>query len=71
MLLFNIIKTNLLLLLFNKEGSDLFAKMTSENVGSRFAIVLDGGLITAPVIREAITGGWQITGNFTNELQII
>ena len=38
---------------FNKEGSDLFAKMTSENVGSRFAIVLDGGLITAPVIREA------------------
>ena len=26
---------------FNKEGSDLFAKMTSENVGSRFAIVLD------------------------------
>ena len=24
---------------FNKEGSDLFAKMTSENVGSRFAIV--------------------------------
>ena len=31
--------------------------MTSENVGSRFAIVLDGGLITAPVIREAITGG--------------
>ena len=53
---------------FNKEGSDLFAKMTSENVGSRFAIVLDGGLITAPVIREAITGGsGQISGNFTNE----
>ena len=53
---------------FNKEGSDLFAKMTSEFVGSRFAIVLDGALITAPVIREAITGGsGQITGNFTNE----
>ena len=53
---------------FNKEGSDLFAKMTSENVGSRFAIVLDGALITAPVIREAITGGsGQISGNFTNE----
>ena len=53
---------------FNKEGSDLFAKMTSENVGSRFAIILDGTLITAPVIREAITGGsGQISGNFTNE----
>ena len=53
---------------FNKIGSDLFAQMTSENVGSRFAIVLDGALITAPVIREAITGGsGQITGSFTNE----
>ena len=53
---------------FNKEGSDLFAKMTSENVGSRFAIVLDGTLITAPVIREMIPGGsGQISGNFTNE----
>ena len=53
---------------FNKEGSDLFAKMTSENVGSRFAIILNGALITAPVIREAITGGsGQISGNFTNE----
>ncbi|MDA8695033.1 protein translocase subunit SecD [Alphaproteobacteria bacterium] len=53
---------------FNKEGSDLFTKMTSENVGSRFAIVLDGALITAPVIREMIPGGsGQISGNFTNE----
>ena len=53
---------------FNKEGADLFAKMSSENVGSRFAIVLDDALITAPVFREAITGGsGQISGNFTNE----
>jgi preprotein translocase subunit SecD len=53
---------------FNKEGSDLFAQMTSDNVGVRFAIVLDGALITAPVIREAITGGsGQISGSFTNE----
>jgi len=53
---------------FTKEGSDLFAKMTSENVGSRFAIVLDGVLITAPVIREPIMGGsGQISGSFTNE----
>ena len=53
---------------FNKEGSNLFAQMTSENVGTRFAIVLDGALITAPVIREAITGGsGQISGGFSNE----
>ena len=53
---------------FNKEGADLFSKMTSENIGSRFAIVLDGSLITAPVIQEAITGGsGQISGSFTNE----
>jgi preprotein translocase subunit SecD len=54
---------------FNREGADLFAKMTTENVGKRFAIVLDGVLITAPVIREPITGGsGQISGYFTNEV---
>ena len=53
---------------FDREGSDLFAKMTTENVGKRFAIVLDGALITAPVIREPIIGGsGQISGSFTNE----
>ncbi len=53
---------------FNKEGSDIFSQMTSDNVGTRFAIVLDGALITAPVIREPITGGsGQISGGFTNE----
>ena len=53
---------------FNKEGADLFGKMTSENVGTRFAIVLDGSLITAPVIREPILGGsGQISGGFNNE----
>ena len=53
---------------FNKEGSEIFAQMTSDNVGTRFAIVLDGALITAPVIREPITGGsGQISGGFNNE----
>ena len=46
--------------------------MTSENVGSRFAIVLDGSLITAPVIRESITGGsGQISGVLQMKLLII
>ena len=42
--------------------------MTTENVGKPFAIVLDGRVISAPVIREPIVGGnGQITGNFTVE----
>ncbi len=40
--------------------------MTTENVGRPFAIVLDGKVISAPVIRSPITGGTGvITGNFT------
>lgn len=51
---------------FSSEGSALFAKLTQENVGKRFAIMLDGNVQSAPVIREAITGGnASITGSFT------
>ncbi len=42
---------------FNPIGAKRFAKATSENVGKRFAIVLDGKVISAPTIQEAITGG--------------
>jgi len=49
-------------------GSKIFAKVTSENVGRRFAIILDEVVKSAPVIREKILGGSaQITGNFTYE----
>ncbi len=45
------------------EGADLFAKYTTDNVGNQFAIVLDGTVVSAPVIQSAITGGkGQITG---------
>lgn len=55
-------------LLFNEEGAALFAKITSEHVGEQLAVFLDGGLITDPVINEAITGGEAlITGDFTPE----
>ncbi len=60
-------------LAFNKEGADLFAKITKENVGKTIAIYLDRNLgnldpISAPVVREEITGGKaQITGKFTPE----
>lgn len=53
---------------FNQEGSDLFAKITRENIGSVLGIFLDGNLIQAPFIREEIGGGQAvITGDFTPE----
>lgn len=57
-------------------GARKFGEITQSNVGKRFAIVLDGKVITAPVIRSAILGGsGQISGNFTtesaNELSIL
>ncbi|MEW6429134.1 MAG: protein translocase subunit SecD [Thermodesulfobacteriota bacterium] len=49
-------------------GSKIFAKVTSENVNKRFAIILDGVVKSAPVIREKILGGSaQISGDFTYE----
>jgi preprotein translocase subunit SecD len=53
-------------LVFDAEGSKLFEKITRENIGKSVAIYLDGAPISAPVVREAITGGVaQISGNFT------
>jgi preprotein translocase subunit SecD len=61
---------------FNTSGSRKFAQATTENVGQPFAIVLDNEVISAPVIREPITGGsGQISGSFTvqaaNDLAIL
>jgi protein-export SecD/SecF family membrane protein len=51
---------------FNKEGAEIFEKLTERNVGKRLAIFIDKKLISAPVVREKISGGKaQITGNFT------
>ncbi|MBU0750040.1 protein translocase subunit SecD [Patescibacteria group bacterium] len=51
---------------FNSEGSDLFAKITGENVGQTLAIFLDGQPISTPTIQEAILGGTAtITGGFS------
>ncbi len=53
---------------FNVRGGLAFAKFTSENVGRPFAIVLDNKVLSAPIIREPITGGsGQISGGFTVE----
>ena len=53
---------------FNGQGAQRFGDATSQNIGKRFAIVLDNRIISAPVIQGAITGGsGEITGNFTVE----
>lgn len=61
---------------FDSLGAKKFADITRANVGHPFAVVLDGEIITAPNIREPITGGsGQISGNFTiqeaNELALL
>ncbi len=51
---------------FDRTGVREFAAITEANLGRPFAIVLDGKVLSAPVIREPITGGsGQISGNFT------
>jgi preprotein translocase subunit SecD len=51
---------------FDSAGARRFARLTTEHVNERFAIVLDGKVLSAPVIREPILGGrGQISGNFT------
>lgn len=56
----------IVLLEFSKEGEELFAKLTKENIGKRLAIYLDGAPISAPTVREEITSGRaQISGQFT------
>ena len=53
---------------FNTRAALVFARLTTENVGRRFAMVLDGKVISAPSIRVPITGGaGYIEGNFTTE----
>lgn len=61
-------QTNETVVTFNLDrvGSKKFAKATTSGVGKRLAIVLDGKVVSAPVIRSSIVGGsGQISGNFT------
>ncbi|WP_316862360.1 protein translocase subunit SecD [uncultured Cohaesibacter sp.] len=53
---------------FNTSGAKKFARVTEQNVGLPFAIVLDDEVISAPTIREPIRGGSGIiSGSFTAE----
>ena len=47
-------------------GAQKFGRATTDNVGKRLAIVLDGEIVSAPNINEPITSGnGMISGNFT------
>ncbi len=61
-------QTNQTIVTFNLDrvGSKRFGKATKTGIGKRLAIVLDGKIVSAPVVQSAILGGsGQITGNFT------
>ena len=50
----------------DRVGAKRFGKATSTGIGKQLAIVLDGKIVSAPVIRDAIvSGNGQISGNFT------
>jgi preprotein translocase subunit SecD len=66
---------NVVNITFDAQGGAKFAKLTTENTGKPFAIILDGQVLSAPNINEPIVGGRaQISGSFTpesaNELSI-
>lgn len=53
---------------FDGQGGRRFARVTQENTGKPFAMILDGVVLSAPNINEPILGGQaQISGNFTTE----
>ncbi|HFB97546.1 MAG TPA: protein translocase subunit SecD, partial [Bryobacterales bacterium] len=53
---------------FNQKGALKFGRLTQANVGKPFAIILDGKVVSAPVIQTPILGGTgQISGRFTVE----
>ncbi len=53
---------------FDGRGGSVFGRVTRDNVGKRFAMLVDNQVLSAPSINEPINGGSaQISGNFTVE----
>ncbi|MDD4084973.1 MAG: protein translocase subunit SecD [Acidaminococcaceae bacterium] len=53
---------------FNDDGARKFAALTAQNIGKPISILLDGDVLTSPVVQEVITGGnAQISGSRTME----
>lgn len=60
-------ETYLILLILTDAGRQSFARATRENVGRRLAIIVDGVVQSAPVLRDEISGGRaQISGRFSH-----
>ena len=54
-------------IVFTKAGAERFAEVTEQNIGKPLAILIDGELLSAPIIQESILGGKAvITGSFSN-----
>lgn len=59
-------------LTMDKRGAKLFGELTENNVGKKLAIVLDGNVMKAPVIKEAIPSGRaQITLGWGNYHEVL
>jgi SecD-like export protein len=52
---------------FTQDGAKKMAKLTSENIDKRLAIVVDGKTVSAPVIRSTISTRAQISGSFSEK----
>lgn len=53
---------------FNEEGTKIFANSTKEYLNKRIAILLDGQMLTAPVVNAVITEGKaSISGSFDSQ----
>ena len=53
---------------FTKDGASIFAEVTRNNIDKPLAIIVEGEVISAPVIRTEIAGGKAvISGSFTQE----
>lgn len=61
-----IVQQPVVVLQFNAQGAQIFSNLTTQNVGQPLGIFLDGALLEAPTIQEAITDGQAvISGNMT------
>ncbi|NOR64532.1 MAG: protein translocase subunit SecD [Candidatus Scalindua sp.] len=52
---------------FDQAGRSKFGRLTERSIGKPLAIILDGTLYSAPIIRDRIPGKGIIEGNFTQE----
>ncbi|MEX2208053.1 MAG: protein translocase subunit SecD [Myxococcota bacterium] len=52
---------------WNNDGTAVFREFTGKHIGDRLAAIIDGKVVTAPVIQSKIGRNGQITGDFTRE----